>query len=103
MIGARGTSEETARNGEETRGLRVCTSCRIRERRAGQRTCAECHAAYQKNYRGVALRRLEDRFYRKGFEAFRAAAVEKFRALPERSEFNGLVAAEIVRQIPSGQ
>ncbi len=81
--------------------LRSCCTCRIRPRRAGQRTCDECHAAYQKNYRGVALRRLEERYFRKGFEAFRAAATEKFRALPLKSEFNGLVAAEIIRQIPS--
>jgi len=48
----------------------------------------------------LALQRFEERCFKKGFEAFRAAAVEKFRALPVRSEFNGAVAAEIVRQIP---
>jgi hypothetical protein len=80
--------------------LRSCTTCHVKPRRNGQRTCAECHTAYQKNYRGAALRRLEDRFFRKGFEAFRSAAADKFRALPLKSEFNGLVAAEIIRQIP---
>ncbi len=80
--------------------LRSCTSCHVRARRDGQRTCVQCHNAYQKNYRGLALRRLEDRYFKKGFEAFRAGAVEKFRAMPLKSQFNGLVAAEIIRQIP---
>ena len=85
-----GTNTETV--------LRSCSTCHVRERREGQRTCAECHASYQKNYRGRAARALEQRAYRRGFEAFRAAAVARFTAIPQ-SEMNGLVAAEIVRQI----
>ena len=80
--------------------LRSCSTCHAAERRPGQRTCVACHAAYQKTYSKLALQRFEERCFKKGFEAFRAAAVEKFRALPVRSEFNGAVAAEIVRQIP---
>ena len=87
-------------DGRQRDASRSCTSCRIRPRREGQRTCDTCHAAYQKNYRGVALRRLEERYFKKGFEAFRSSAIDKFRSLPLKSEFNGLTAAEIIRQIP---
>ncbi len=48
----------------------------------------------------MAMMRVEERCFRKGFESFRAAAVEKFRAMPLKSEFNGLTAVEIIRQIP---
>ncbi len=81
--------------------LRSCSTCHIQPRRVGQRTCADCHAAYQKNYRGESRRKLEARHFKRGFEAFRTRAVDKFRALPLKSEFNGLTAAEIIRQIPS--
>ncbi len=80
--------------------LRSCSTCHSAERRPGQRTCVTCHAAYQKSYSKLSLVRVEERCFRKGFEAFRAAAVDKFRALPLNSEFNGLTAAEIIRQIP---
>ena len=78
-----------------------CSTCRERERREGQRTCDECHAEYQKVWRADNRRKGEQRAYRRGFEAFRAAAVARFGVMPIKSEFNGLTAAEIVRQIPA--
>jgi len=33
------------------KGTTVCSTCKTNERRPGQRTCTECHAAYQRENR----------------------------------------------------
>ncbi len=48
-----------------------------------------------------SMKNVQERAFRRGYEAFRGAAVARFSALPVRSEMNGLTAAEIVRQIPA--
>ena len=79
----------------------LCGQCKTQESRDGQWTCKGCHAQYQKNFRVRSMQNVQDRAFRRGYEAFRSAAVARFNELPARAEMNGLTAAEIVRQIPA--
>jgi len=79
----------------------LCSLCKKIESREGQWTCNPCHNEYQRAFRVRSHKQIVSRAYTRGFEAFRAAAVQRFTELKGTSQFNGLVAAEIIRQIPT--
>lgn len=76
----------------------ICSTCKGKPARKGQKTCVDCHAAYMRDYRPRNRESIEDRAFQRGADAFRKQAIEVFTNLG-RAEMNGVMVVDALIQL----
>jgi hypothetical protein len=73
----------------------ICYRCKSQPARKGQRTCAECHAKYMREWRPTQRKTREQKAYNRGVEALREALAGVFKSIGS-AELSGYTAVQIV-------
>ena len=76
-----------------------CSQCKTAAPMKGQRMCSGCKVAYMKEWRPKNQKSMEDRAFTRGALAMRKSIEDKFTNIC-RGEMNGLMAADVARNVP---